>query len=198
VDINEPAVPALHQAVSIRPLSVADYHKMGEAGIFGEYERVELIEGQLVSMPPIHSRHIAAVNVLTRVLVRAVEDRAIVSVQNPVRLNDRTEPEPDLALLQPRADDYRSATPGPRDVLLIIEVAASSIDYDRGVKRALYARHGIPEFWIADLDSARVEVYRSPEPDLGRYGSLSYIGPDGSLDVAGLPGVVVPVSSIFG
>ncbi len=83
-------------------------------------------------------------------------------------------------------------------MVLLIEVPASSIDYDRGVKLPLYARHGIPEFWIADLDRSRVEVYRSPETDVGRYGSLSYIERDGSLDVAGLPGVVVPVSAIFG
>jgi Uma2 family endonuclease len=119
-------------------------------------------------------------------------------VQLPVRLNDRTEPEPELILLRPRDDDYRAALPGPGDVLLIIEVSATSIDYDRGVKLPLYARRGIPEFWIADLDTARVDVYRSPEPDLGRYGSLSHVGRDGLLEVASLPGVVVPVSAIFG
>nr|WP_294505829.1 Uma2 family endonuclease [uncultured Rhodopila sp.] len=139
---------------------------MGEVGIFGEYERGELIEGQLVAMSPIGSPHSAAAIVLTRILVRAVEDRALVSVQLPVRLNDRTDPEPDLTLLRPRGDDYRSALPGPADVLLLIEVAASSLEYDRGLKRALCARHGIPEFF--DLDRSRVEVYRLPEPDLGR------------------------------
>ncbi len=198
MDINEHAVLTHPPAVSIRPLTVADYHKMGEVGIFGKCERVELIEGQLVAMSPIGSPHFAAVNEFNRALVKAVEDRAIISVQNPVRLNDRTEPEPDVAVLRPRDDRYRQALPGPDDVLLIIEVADSSIDYDRGVKRTLYARHGIPEFWIADLDLARVEVYRTPEPDLGRYTSFSNVDRDGSLEVAGLPGVVVPVFAIFG
>jgi Uma2 family endonuclease len=198
VDIHEHAVLEHPPAVSIRPLTVADYHKMGEAGIFGEYERVELIEGQFVAMSPIGSPHIAAVNELNCASASAVEDRAVISIRNPVRLNDRTEPEPDVVVLRLRDDRYRQALPGPEDVLLIIEVAASSIDYDRGVTLALYARHGIPEFWIADLDQARVEVYRSPEPDTGRYGSLSYIEHDGFVELAGLPGVVVPASPIFG
>src|ERR1700722_348434 len=113
MDTNEHEAVVLthHPAVSLRPLTVTDYQRMGEAGIFAENERVELIEGQLVVMSPIGSPHFAAVNTLNRLLVRAVEDRATVSVQNPVRLNERNEPEPDLALLRPHDDEYRSALP---------------------------------------------------------------------------------------
>jgi Uma2 family endonuclease len=148
VDIDERAALTHNPAASIRPLTVSEYHRMGEAGIFAESERVELIEGQLIAMSPIGSAHFAAVNTLNRLLIRAVGDLAVVSVQNPIRLNDRSEPEPDVAVIRPRDDAYRSGLPGPADVLLIIEVASSSIDYDRGVKLALYARHNIPEFWI--------------------------------------------------
>ena len=198
MDINEPAVLTHHPAASIRPLTVQDYHRMGEAGIFAENERVELIEGQLIAMSPIGSPHFAAVNTLNRLLMRSVADRAIVSVQNPVRLNDRSEPEPDLALLRPRDDSYRLALPGPADVLLIIEVAATSIDYDRGVKSALYARHGIPEFWIVNLDLARVEVHRSPDLNRASYSSCSHVDAGGTLEVPSLPGVVISAAPIFG
>jgi Uma2 family endonuclease len=198
VDINEPAVLTHHPAVSIRPLTVSEYHRMGEAGIFADTERVELIEGQLIAMSPIGSPHFAAVNTLNRLLVRAVGNLAIVSVQNPVRLNDKSEPEPDLALIRPQDDEYRSGLPGPMDVLLIIEVASSSIDYDRGVKLALYARHSIPEFWIVNLDLVRVEVYRSPNVDSSTYSSCSHIGGDGTLEIVSLPGVVINTAPIFG
>jgi Uma2 family endonuclease len=198
VDIDERAVLTYRPAASIRQLTVNEYHRMGEAGIFAESERVELIEGQLIAMSPIGSPHFAAVNTLNRLLVRAVGDLAIVSVQNPVRLNDRSEPEPDLTLIRPRDDEYRSALPGPPDVLLIIEVASSSIDYDRGVKLDLYARHNISEVWIVNLDLARVEVYRSPNVNCGSYSECSHIYGDGTVEIASLPGVVIHVAPIFG
>jgi Uma2 family endonuclease len=198
VDIDERAVLTHHPAASIRPLTVNEYHRMGDAGIFAESERVELIEGQLIAMSPIGSPHFAAVNTLNRLLVRGVGDLAVVSVQNPVRLNDRSEPEPDVAVIRPRDDEYRSGLPGPADVLLIIEVASSSIDYDRSVKSALYARHSIPEFWIVNLDLARVEVYRSPNVNRSSYSSVSHIGRDGTLEIASLPGIVIPAAPIFG
>lgn len=198
MDIDERAVLTYRPAASIRPLTVSEYHRMGEVGIFAENERVELIEGQLIVMSPIGSPHFAAVNTLNRLLVRAVGDLAIVSVQNPVRLNDRSEPEPDLTLIRPRDDEYRSALPGPLDVLLIIEVASSSIDYDRGVKLDLYARHNISEVWIVNLDLARVEVYRSPNVNCGSYSACSHIYGDGAVEIASLPGAVIQVAPIFG
>lgn len=182
--------------VARRPLTVDEYHRMGEAGILSESDRVELVEGELVAMSPVGSPHAGTVNALTRFLVGAVGDRGVVSVQNPVRLNDRTEPEPDFAVLRPCADDYRSATPGPEDVLLLVEVADTSLGYDRAVKAPLYASHGIPELWIVDLAAQEVEVHRSPEG--GRYAALVRVGPGGALEPALLPGVSIPAAAVFG
>ena len=186
----------LNPWVARRPLTVAEYHRMGEAGILSPRDRVELVEGELVAMSPVGSQHIGAVNALNRLLMRAVGDKGVVSVQNPVRLDDRTEPEPDVAVLKPRADDYRSAMPGPRDVLLAVEVADSSLGYDRAVKAPLYASHGIPELWIVDLAAREVEVHRVPEG--GRYATLALVGPGGALEPALLPGVSIPAAAALG
>ncbi len=182
--------------VGRRALTVAEYHRMGEVGILTERDRVELIEGQLIAMSPIGSEHSGAVNALTRMLVRAVGDRGVVAVQNPVQLDDLSEPEPDFAVLKPRADDYRKATPRPQEVLLIIEVADSSLAYDRAVKRSLYARHGIPEFWIVNLVAGEVEVCRTPTGD--RYASVSQVGRDAILEPELLPGATFPVATLLG
>ncbi|MFC7738705.1 Uma2 family endonuclease [Roseomonas sp. GCM10028921] len=185
-----------HPWVARRAITVAEFHRMGEVGIIAERDRVELIEGELVSMSPIGSQHLGAVNALTRLLVTAVGDRGIVSVQNPVRLDDRTEPEPDVAVLRPRDDEYRTATPTAEDVLLIVEVADTSLDYDRAVKQPLYASHGIPELWIVDLAGRLVEVCREPAGD--GYASVRRIGPDGTLEAAFLSGVSLPVGAVLG
>ena len=178
------------------PFTVADYHRMGEAGILSESDRVELVEGELVAMSPVGSLHAGTVNALTRLLIGAVGDRGIVSVQNPIRLDDRSEPEPDVAVLRPRADDYRTATPTPRDVLLVIEVSDSTLAYDRAVKAPLYALHGLPEYWIADLTGQKVEVHRKPEG--GRYTDVSRAGASDTLEPVLLPGVSVPVAAVLG
>jgi Uma2 family endonuclease len=182
--------------VARRPLTVADYHRMGEVGILTERDRVELIEGELIAMSPIGSEHAGAVNALTRRLVQVVGERGIVAVQNPVRLDDLSEPQPDFAVLKPRPDDYRKATPCPEEVLLIIEVADSSLSYDRGVKRSLYARHGIPEFWIVNLTAGEVEVCRAPSGD--SYASVSHVGRAGTLEPELLPGIAIPVAVLLG
>jgi Uma2 family endonuclease len=182
--------------VARRPLTVAEYHRMGEVGILTERDRVELIEGELIAMSPIGSEHAGAVNALTRQLVQVVGERGIVAVQNPVRLDDLSEPQPDFAVLKPRSDDYRKATPRPEEVLLIIEVADSSLSYDRSVKRSLYARHGIPEFWIVNLTAGEVEVCRAPSGD--SYASVSHVGRDGTLEPELLPGVAIPVAVLLG
>lgn len=182
--------------VARRPLTVADYHRMGEAGILSRDDRVELVEGELVAMSPIGSRHAGVINRFTEVLVLAVVGRGLVSVQNSIRLNDRTEPQPDLAVLKPRTDSYFGAIPGPGDVLLVIEVADSSLAYDRTVKVPLYAAHGIPEFWIADVSRREVEVYRRPEGD--RYAVVTRAGVGAALEPLLLPGVSVPVAAVLG
>jgi Uma2 family endonuclease len=136
------------------------------------------------------------VNSLTRLLVLAVGDRGVVAVQNPVRLDDHSEPQPDFSVLKPRADDYRRATPVPADVLLIIEVADSSLAYDRTVKQALYASHGIPEFWIVNLGAGEVEVCRLPRGE--RYEAVSRVGRSGVLGPELLAGVAIPVAALLG
>ena len=164
MDREELGVLSRYPAALRRLLTVDEYHRMGEAGILTDDDRVELIEGELVAMAPIGSEHVAATNALTHLLVLAVGDRGIVSVQNPVRLTRRSEPQPDFAVLKPR-DDYRTTLPRPEDTMLAVEVANTSLDYDRNVKLALYARSGIPEVWIVNLAAMEVEVYRSPVAD---------------------------------
>lgn len=151
-----------HDTVHRHPLSVEDYHRMGEAGIIGSDARVELIKGEIIDMTPIGTSHAAAVNRLTRLLNRCVRDSAIISVQNPVVLGSRSEPQPDIALLKPRADFYASAHPCAADILLIIEVSDTSLRYDRGIKVPLYAMHDIPEVWLLDVTDKQLTVFREP------------------------------------
>jgi Uma2 family endonuclease len=145
-----------------RPFTVAEYHTMLGAGTLTADGRVELIEGEIVQRSPIGSRHAGQVNRLNRILVRALGDRGVVTVQNPVTLNDLSEPEPDLAILRPRDDDYAAAHPTSNDVLLLIEVADASLAFDRQVKLPLYARCSIPEVWLLALERGVLEVHRSP------------------------------------
>jgi len=135
---------------------------MGRVGILREDSRVELLEGELIDMSPIGSVHLSVVNTLTMIFARQVGDVAIVSTQNPVSLLPDSEPQPDIALLRPRQDRYRNALPVATDVLLIVEVSDTSIEYDRQVKLPLYAQHGIPEVWIIDLQAGCMEIYRDP------------------------------------
>ena len=139
--------------------TVAEYERMGEAGVFHQDARLELIEGEIIEMSPISSRHAACVNFLSRFLNRTIGDIALVSIQNPIRLNDFSEPQPDVVLLQLRDDFYRGAHPTPADVLLIIEVADTTLEYDRQVKAPLYAKAGIAETWIVNLTEERIEIY---------------------------------------
>lgn len=184
-----------HPWVTRRALTVAEYHRMGEVGILHEDDRVELIEGELVAMTPIGSNHSGTINTLTRALVMAVGNRGVVAVQNPVQLDDLSEPQPDFSILRPRPDDYRRATPRPDEVLLIIEVADSSLAYDRAIKRALYARHGIPEFWIVNLQANNVEVCRKPAGEA--YTDIPTIERGGTLEPQLLPGAAIPAAVLL-
>ena len=175
--------------------TVKQYEKMGEVGILNENDRVELIRGEIVAKMTIGSPHIACVNRLNRLLVRAVGDRAIVSIQNPIRLTD-SEPEPDVVLLAPRADDYSTDKAGPADAFLIMEVADTSLEFDREVKGSLYAENGIVEYWIANLDDRCLEVFRQPRSD-GTYADVRMLRLGDTADVAALPGVAVPVADIL-
>ena len=147
-----------------RLFTVEEYHKMAKAGILGEDDRVELLEGEIVQISPIGSRHAACVMRLTELLSQRVVGRAHVRVQNPILLGEHSEPQPDVTLLRRREDFYASSHPRPEDVLLVIEVAETSAAVEREVKAPLYARYGIPEVWVVDLAGGQVEVFRRPSP----------------------------------
>jgi Uma2 family endonuclease len=149
--------------ISKRLFTVHEYHRMVDAGILSEDDRVELIRGEILAMSPIGPRHSAAVLRATQALVRIVGDRAIVGVQGSVRLDEYDEPQPDLYLLRPKADFYASGHAGPAEIFLIIEVADSSLDYDRTIKMRLYAETGVPEYWIADIQTDCVYACSNPE-----------------------------------
>ncbi|MBI3374901.1 MAG: Uma2 family endonuclease [Betaproteobacteria bacterium] len=176
-------------------ISVDAYHRMGDAGVFAPDARIELIEGEIFDKVPIGSRHASVVNRLNRIIVQAVGDRAITRVQGPVRLGDLSEPEPDLALLLPRTDYYRDALPGAADVLLIIEVADSTQRLDRRVKVPLYARHGVPEVWVIDLENGLVHFYR--RPDNGAYAEISAAEHPAATPIVALPGITIDLSGVL-
>jgi Uma2 family endonuclease len=176
-------------------LTVSDYHRMAEAGILHEDARVELIEGEIIDMSPIGSIHAGTVRQLSRLLERAVGEAAIVSAQNLIVLDDHSEPEPDIALLRPRADFYKSSHPRPGDVLLIIEVAEFSLRYDRDVKIPLYARHKIAEAWLIDVENGHLTIFLQPAggvyQDILTPKSLATVVP--SL----LPGATLNLTELF-
>ncbi|MGH6636313.1 MAG: Uma2 family endonuclease [Gammaproteobacteria bacterium] len=186
--------PALDSCRKHR-LTVHDFHRMGEAGILPVDGRMELIEGEITDMAPIGSRHAAIVKRLMALFVRAAGTRAIVSVQDPIIFGEYSEPEPDLALIQPRDDFYAIGLPRAEEVFLIIEVADTTLRYDRDIKVPLYARHGIPEMWLIDVESRTLTVFVGPEE--GRYREERRVQPVGVLAPETLPGVEVDLSGMF-
>ena len=176
-------------------LTVAQYHRMGEAGVLAPDARVELIEGEVVDMAPMRSRHASVVGRLTRALGRVVGDEALVWCQLPLRLSDASEPEPDLMLLRPREDFYASAHPTAADVLLLVEVSESSARYDREVKVPLHAHHGVTEVWVVDLDAGVMRFFSQPEG--GRYTCITSSETPGPTAPLALPGLVVDLAALF-
>jgi len=147
-----------------RLMTVADYEQLIETGVLGEDDRVELLNGEIVPMSSIGGRHAACVKRINQLLVQQLGGRAIVGVQDPIRLNDLSEPEPDLSVMAFRVDYYADQHPEPSDVLLLIEVADTSAQHDRTVKVPLYAQAGIPEVWLVDLAAGHVDAFRHPAP----------------------------------
>ena len=156
---------AIEVEISRRRFTVEEYHRMAEAGIFQPDERVELIEGEIVQMAPIGPRHAGCVINVNRLFVTRLGDRAVVSPQNPVVIQPRSEPQPDVLLLRPRVVSYSRQHPTPEDVVLAVEVADTTVRFDRLVEARLYARAGIAEFWLFLAGDGIVEVYREPAPD---------------------------------
>ena len=176
-------------------LTVDEYYRMAETGVLAADARVELIEGELVDMASIGTRHASTVKRLIRLVTEAVGAQAIVSVQDPLRLSRRTEVQPDVALLKPREDFYAGAAPTGADALLVIEVADSTSSYDRRIKAPLYARHGVPELWIVDLDAGCVRILRAPQD--GEYRDISTLATPGRIDVLAMPGITLDLSALL-
>ena len=149
----------MSKLITRRLFTVDDYHRMGDAGILRTEDRVELIYGEIVKMSPIGNPHNAAVDRANRAFIYATGDKAIVRVQGSVRLNLYSEPQPDIVILKPKDDFYAKHGAGPSDVMLIVEMADSSLKYDRRVKARLYADMGIPEYWVADLNGGCIFAY---------------------------------------
>jgi Uma2 family endonuclease len=179
-----------------RRFTRAEYHRMAEVGILGEDDRVELIRGEIVHMSPIGRRHTAFVDNLNQILVGRLAGLAIVSVQNPVVLTEDTEPQPDMKVLRRRDDvPYKQREAHAEDVLLLVEVADSSLAYDRTTKLRLYAEAGIPEYWIVDCVTEAVEVFRTPGPD--GYRDVTSVTGTATLALLAFPDAGVALPEIF-
>jgi Uma2 family endonuclease len=176
-----------------RKFTADEYERLVELGIFGEDERLELIDGDIVEMAPIGHRHAACASNLHALFCAGLGPRAFVWGNGPARVAIGSVPQPDLALLRPRS--YQTGAPRPDDVLLIVEAAESSLRYDRTVKLRLYARAGIAEYWIVDVAGGAIESYRSPEGET--YRERRRFGRGESLAPAAFPDVVVSVDDVF-
>ena len=172
-----------------------DYYRMAEAGILADHERVELIRGEIIQMSPIGDRHAAFVDNLARLLIRRLPDEVIVRVQGPVALAEDTEPQPDFTVLRRRTVPYKAREAWADDALMVIEVADSSLAYDRSTKRRLYAEAGIPEYWVVDCTAETIEVHRGPGPD--GYRDVSLVGGVATLRPQAFPGVELSTTDIF-
>ncbi len=176
--------------------TVDDYYKMVENGVLTEDSRVELIDGEIVDMPPIGSGHASSVDRTGDRLRSILGEGPLVRTQQPLRLRPRSEPQPDLAVVRRRDDYYASAHPTPADVLLLVEVAESSLAYDRETKGPLYAHAGIAEYWILNLVDRQLEVFRQPTED--GYADMSVLVPGDAVQPLAFPGVSVAVNSLLG
>jgi Uma2 family endonuclease len=176
-------------------ISADRYRKMVETGVLTKYDRVELVDGDMINMAPIGSSHAAVTARLTKEFVLSVVDSAIVSPGGPLKLGDYSELQPDLMLLRPRKDFYAAQIPAPPDVLLLVEVADSSLAFDQGTKRALYARYGVAEYWVVDIPGKRVHVYHEPAGD--RYARALECTLSDTVSPRALSAVQVTVGTLF-
>ncbi len=145
-----------------RPFTTTEYHRLLETGFFTEDDRVELLDGEIIAMSPIGPKHAGCVNRLISYLSQKIGKIALVAAQNPVWLNEYSEPQPDISLLKPRPDFYMMSHPTPQDILVAIEVADSTLESDRLIKFPKYAQAGIPEAWLVDLVNDRIEIHALP------------------------------------
>ncbi|HJS72649.1 MAG TPA: Uma2 family endonuclease [Vicinamibacteria bacterium] len=177
-------------AISRHLFTTQEFRAMIEAGVFQEDDRLELVDGEIVEMSPIGSRHAACVRKLIR-LLRSVGDRALLDVQNPLGVSDDNDFYPDVVLLRPRSDDYAGGIPPASDTILVVEVSDTTLQFDRSIKKPRYAAAGAPELWIVDLEGSRVWVHRKPLE--GDYGEVFEARSGDVLKVPGMPDVEIPV-----
>ena len=177
-------------------ISADDYQRLGKLGVIAPESRVELLDGEIIVMAPIGSRHWAMVNRLDELLRDAVKKMAIVATQSSFRLDRYSEPEPDIALFKRREDFYTDALPKAEDTLLVVEVSDSSARYDREIKLPRYAAQGIPEVWIVDLDAQVFRLHRGPRG--ADYIETSVTATPGIVELVALPGVEVDLTGLLG
>jgi Uma2 family endonuclease len=176
-------------------ITVDEYYRMAEIGLLAPNAHVELIEGEIIDMAPIGPEHASVVDQLTRLLVRGVGESAIVRIQGSVRLSQVTEPEPDVAVLLPRADFYRHRHPSGAEIPLLVEVSDSSLRYDRDIKVPLYARYGVAEVWIVDLKNRRLLAYSGLSD--GQYRATTSTQHPSVVALAALPELRVDLSNLL-
>ena len=175
--------------------TVKEYYRMAETGVLRPDARVELLDGRIIDMSPIGPFHGGLVKRLIRIFTQLSQGRWQASAQDPLRLDDHSEPEPDFMLLKPSQDDYTGRHPRPDDVFLLIEVSDTTLDYDRGEKIPAYGRAGIAEVWIVNLTSATLEVYR--EPQFTGYGSTTILSAGDQVAPQAFPDAVVDVAELL-
>jgi len=173
-----------------------EYHALGETGILKPSDRVELIKGEIIHMSPISSLHAAHVNRLNQLFAQKFGDRVLIAVQNPVFLDNYSEPQPDIALLRPRSDFYAAEHPQVKDILLLVEVANTTLEIDRNIKIPLYAASGIPEVWLVNTRNHSLETYRQPLGDT--YQEVQTLTPGTNVTLLSLPKVEIRVEHIVG
>jgi Uma2 family endonuclease len=172
------------------------YQMMVATGVLTKYDRIELIEGDMLDMAPIGTKHSAMTSRLHELFVLAVARSATVVSGGPVNLGEFSQPQPDLMLLKRRPDFYSGKTPEAVDVLLLIEVSDSSLSFDQGIKLNLYARYGVAEYWVVDVEGRRVVTYREPTAK-GYIRKAEFQAPD-AITPQAFPGVKIVVGEIFG
>ena len=182
--------------VSRRSFTVAEYRRMVEAGILSEADRVELIDGEVFEMSPIGEPHAACVDVLNELIRDRLGHSVIVRVQGPVQLDDFSEPQPDVSILKRRDDFYRTAHPRPEDIILVIEVSDTTLEYDRQIKVPLYARAGVPEVWVVNVSDERIETYANPAG--GAYQTVNSHGRGDELQSAAVASLRVTAAEVLG
>ena len=180
---------------SQRPITVDEYHRMIEAGTHGEDDHVQLIAGAVVAMTPQGPAHALVIQNLNRLVAQGLAADLALRPQLPLTLPDDSEPEPDLAVV--RLADARSREHHPRTALLVVEVAGDSLRLDRQTKAALYARAGIPEYWIVSLADSTVEVYRNPDRETGAFRAKTVVSSEDSLAATSVPGLRIDVADLF-